>query len=197
MPGSMLKALPDFERLVVALDHVWVLVAFEADAVAGAMDEQLAHARVGDDRARRAVDVLALDARLDRGRAGCLGALKDLVEVANSSLGRMSASPGDPQRARDVRAVARRASRRCRARSARPPAMTRSVGSWCGDAEFGPLATIQNAAHVVALVDEPVAHLARDVRLRPADEPAARDRFDDAVGRVRRLAQQLDLRRRP
>ena len=45
----------------------------------------------------------------------------------------------------------------------------------------------------MTLVDEAVAHLARDVGLRAPDQPAARDRLDDAVRRVCRLAQQLDL----
>ena len=40
---------------------------------------------------------------------------------------------------------------------------------------------------------EPVPRLASDVRLGAPDEPARRDLVDDAIGRLRRLAEELDL----
>src|SRR3954451_7686305 len=45
----------------------------------------------------------------------------------------------------------------------------------------------------MAFVDEPIAHLARDVGLGAANETAARDGFDDTIGCTCRLAQQCDL----
>ena len=71
--------------------------------------------------------------------------------------------------------------------------MTRSDASWCGDAEFGPRADDREVGLVVALGDEALADLAGDVRLGPADQPACRDLADDAVGGLRREAQQGDL----
>ena len=55
-----------------------------------------------------------------------------------------------------------------------PPAMTRSPGSWCGDALLGPEATIENSAPLVALRDEALPDLAGDVRLGPPDERPVR-----------------------
>ena len=46
---------------------------------------------------------------------------------------------------------------------------------------------------VVTLGDQPLADLARDVRLGPADQPARSDLGDDAVGGVGGLGQQRDL----
>ena len=56
-----------------------------------------------------------------------------------------------------------------------PARITRSDASWCGDAEFGPDATIANMRLFVTLVDEPLADLARDVRLGPSDQRAGGD----------------------
>src|SRR5439155_15230702 len=46
---------------------------------------------------------------------------------------------------------------------------------------------------LMAFGREPVPRLARDVRLGAPDEPARRDLVDDAIGRLRRLAEELDL----
>ena len=71
--------------------------------------------------------------------------------------------------------------------------MTRSDASWCGEAEFGPGADDREVGLVVALGDEPLADLARDVGLGPADQPAGGDLGDDPVGGVGRRGQQRDL----
>src|SRR3954454_6238074 len=96
-----------FERLVVARDHVRILVALEADPVPGAMDEQLAHARICDHAARCGVDLLALDAGPNGVARGLLRTLQNFVQPAE-----LVTRPGvriarDPHRARDVRAVTR------------------------------------------------------------------------------------------
>ena len=65
MPGSIEKAWPGASARVVALHDVGVLVLLDADAVARAVEELLAVARVGDDHPRGGIDVLARGA--DRG----------------------------------------------------------------------------------------------------------------------------------
>ena len=147
------------------------------------------------ERAARST-VLTLDAGLDSGCAGGLGALEHLVQLCEL-LGRADVSDRrDPHRARDVRAI---------------------PGHRSADVDDDRLAGLDHAlaglvmrrrrvratgddperCHVVALVDESLAHLACDVRLRPADEPAVSDRLDDTVRGVRGLAQQRDLCLRP
>ena len=74
-----------------------------------------------------------------------------------------------------------------------PARMTRSDASWWGDAELGPEPTIANSAVVVALGDEPLAHLVGDVGLGPPDQPAGGDLGHDPVGRLGRESQQRDL----
>ena len=74
-----------------------------------------------------------------------------------------------------------------------PARMTRSDASWCGDAEFGPGADDREQRLLVALGDEPLADLARDVRLGAPDEPAAGDLRNDPVGGVGREPEQRDL----
>ena len=75
--------------------------------------------------------------------------------------------------------------------------MTRSDASWCGDAEFGPEPTIAKCGLVVALGDEPLADLARDVGLGAPDQPAGGDLRDDPVGGVRGRGAAARSRRRP
>ena len=58
--GLDAESVAGLERLVVARNHVRILVALEADAVPGAMDELLAQAGVVDDSPRGPIDVLAL-----------------------------------------------------------------------------------------------------------------------------------------
>src|SRR6185436_15466269 len=58
---------------LVALDYVRVLVLLHADAVAGAVDEELAVAGIRDDPPGRPVDVLARRADRRRRHAGPLG----------------------------------------------------------------------------------------------------------------------------
>ncbi len=74
-----------------------------------------------------------------------------------------------------------------------PAAMTRSDASWCGEAEFGPEPTIAKWASSCPSAIEPLADLARDVGLGPADESTAGDLRDDPIGGVGRLGQQRDL----
>ena len=76
-------------------------------------------------------------------------------------------------------------------------AMTRSDASWCGEAEFGPDPTIAKSAVVVTLGEQPLADLARDVRLGPADQPAGGDLGDDPIGGVGGLGAGARSRRRP
>src|SRR6185437_9630919 len=91
------------ERDRVALDDVRVLVRLKADTVAGAVDEPLAVAGVGDDPARRPVDALGGDAGLDADGGRFLGVVEDLEvlrEFVRSAADRVGASA--------VGAVARR-----------------------------------------------------------------------------------------
>jgi hypothetical protein len=57
-------------------------VGGQADAVADAVDEVLAVARVGDHLARRAVDLFAGDPRADGLEAGLLGSPDALEDLA-------------------------------------------------------------------------------------------------------------------
>src|SRR5690606_24389032 len=70
------------ERLLLALDHVGRLVRGDADAVPGAVDEVLAVAGVGDDRAGRPVDVLAGGAGAHGAESGLLGGAYEVVDAA-------------------------------------------------------------------------------------------------------------------
>ena len=74
-----------------------------------------------------------------------------------------------------------------------PARITRSDASWCGDAEFGPRRDDRELGVLVALGEEPLADLARDVGLRPADERPGGDLVDDAVGGRGGEAEELDL----
>src|SRR5690606_24613481 len=67
------------QRFSVAGDDVRVLVAFDADAVAGAVDEVVAVAGLGDDVAGGGVDRLARDAGADGFAGGVLGTPQHLV----------------------------------------------------------------------------------------------------------------------
>jgi DNA-directed RNA polymerase subunit F len=60
------EAHAGLELMHLALDHVRRLVRREPDAMPRAVEELRAVAGVGDDAARRAVDLLARDARPDR-----------------------------------------------------------------------------------------------------------------------------------
>ena len=75
LPRDVDARLDGLDLQVVALDDVGVLVALEADAVPGAVDEELAIAGRVDDRPGRPVDVLSGDARSNRARSGsgCAG----------------------------------------------------------------------------------------------------------------------------
>src|SRR4051812_44513286 len=75
------EAHAGLDRAVLALDHVRRLVGRETDAVAGAVDESLAVAGIGDHTPGRAVDVLAGDADADRFDRGLLRAADDLVHL--------------------------------------------------------------------------------------------------------------------
>src|SRR4051812_3128906 len=96
------EAHPGLDRPGLALDHVRRLVRRLADAVADAVDEVLAVAGVGDDLARRAVDVLAGHAGADGLEPGLLRAADDLEHLALLGGGLAA----DVHRARRVRAVA-------------------------------------------------------------------------------------------
>ena len=74
-----------------------------------------------------------------------------------------------------------------------PAWMTRSDASWWRRRRVRPGGDDREQPELVALGDEPLADLARDVGLGPADEPAGRDRGHDAIGGVGRLAEQGDL----
>ena len=107
MPGSMLNALPTSSGRVVARHDVRILVALEADAVAGAMDEVLAEAGVGDHLAAGRIDVLGGHARLAPHRSrSCWAAAEHVVQAAELVGRALIVVAGHPERARDVRAVA-------------------------------------------------------------------------------------------
>ena len=94
MPGSIEKAWPGSSGVRVAGDDVRVLVLLDADAVAGAVDELLAPAGLGDDPPGRGVDLLARRADDRRGHRGLLG-----VEQHGVGLGHLrSGSPRNTQR---------------------------------------------------------------------------------------------------
>src|SRR4051812_4185792 len=105
--GFDAERVADLERLVVARDHVWILVALEPNTVARAMDEQLAHARISDHRACRGIDLLALDARPNRVARRLLRALENFVQSGEIVARRGARVARHPHRPRDVRAVAR------------------------------------------------------------------------------------------
>src|ERR1700742_5392523 len=81
-PGLDREAHPRLDRPRLALDHVRRLVRRLADPVAGAVDEVLAVAGVGDDLAGRAVDLLAGHAGAHGLEAGLLGPADDLEDLA-------------------------------------------------------------------------------------------------------------------
>ena len=90
-----------FDRQVVALDHVRVLVGLHADAVAGAVDEPLPEAGVGDDLARGPVDVLARRTHHPGGHTGGLRRVEHGVR-----LGHLGGWFAERDAAGDVAAVA-------------------------------------------------------------------------------------------
>ena len=108
------------QRLVVAGDDVRLLVALEADAVPGPVEERLAVALGLDRPARGRIDRLGRDPRPDRRRRRRLRALQDGEQVPEPLVGTVRrVAAGDPQRAGDVRSR----SRRC------VPPMSSTIGS--------------------------------------------------------------------
>src|SRR4051812_17822724 len=101
------ERVANFDRLVVAGDHVRILMTFEPNSVSGSMDEQVTHARLGDDRARRGVDLLALDTRPNRVARRLLRVLKDVVQLRELVGRARVVVAGHPHGPGDVRAVAR------------------------------------------------------------------------------------------
>src|SRR6476620_7381552 len=89
------------QGLLLALDHVRRLVRRDADAVTGAMDELGAVPRLGDDRTRHPVDLLAGHAGPDGVEARLLGGPHDVVHLLH-----LVARFTDRHRARRVRTVA-------------------------------------------------------------------------------------------
>ena len=189
--------MPGAQRLVVAGDEVRVLVALETDAVPGPVEERLAVARPRSDRARAASTARRRDAGANGPRGRGLRALEDLEQVPEAfvrSVARVAA--GHPQRARDVGAVA--AERAADVEHDRLAGLDDPVGclvvrrrgvrARSDDRELG---------LVVALRDQPLADLARDVGLRAPDQPAAGDLPDDAIGGVCGLRSAGRSRRRP
>ena len=81
--------------------HSRRFVDLETDAVAGRVRERVGPTRVGDDVARRAVDVGALDVGGDRVASGLLALEHDVVEMTG-----VGAGIADRDRARHVGAVA-------------------------------------------------------------------------------------------
>ena len=102
MPGSTEKAWPGSKRLGVAPDDVGVLVLLQADAVAGAVDEVLAVAGVGDDVAGHAVDPSSHGVPTDAAATAAAWASCRTAYSATNSSGRVAGEHG----AGDVRAVA-------------------------------------------------------------------------------------------
>ena len=86
------------ERALVALDDVRVLVLLHADPVAGAMHEVLAVSGVGDDRPRRAIDVLARRADHRRRDRRLLRGVQHGVRLGQLSGWRTATSPVNTQR---------------------------------------------------------------------------------------------------
>ena len=81
MPGSIENAWPGTSGSGVAGDDVRILMGLDADAVTGAMDEEVAVAVLGDDASADGIDVFARspdDSRVDR-RGLC--ALQDRVQL--------------------------------------------------------------------------------------------------------------------
>ena len=165
----------------------------EPDPVPGPVEERLAVALRLDRRARGGIDRLAgVPGRTAR-VAGRLGAVQDREQVPESLVGPLRrVAAGDPQRPRDVRAVAaERAADVEHDRLAGPDhpvgrlvVRRRRVGAGADDREVG---------LVVALGDEPLADLPRDVGLGPADQPPGRDLGDDPIGGLGGQPQQRDL----
>ena len=89
MPGSMEKAWPATSGLRLPGDDVGVLVLLDADAVAGAVDEPLAVAGVGDDVAGGGVDrprtAVPTTAAAHRGRLGLVQHGVDLGELGRAA----------------------------------------------------------------------------------------------------------------
>ena len=91
MPGSTEKAWPGASASQLPADDVRVLVLLDADAVAGAVDEVVAVAALGDDAPGDGVDVLARRADDRRRHRGPLRLVQHGVQVAE--LGRRLLPP--------------------------------------------------------------------------------------------------------
>ncbi len=140
--------MPGRQRLAVAGDEVRLLVTFQADAVARPVEEVGAVARGLDDPAR------------PRRRSRSQGTPGRTAPVAAScapwstrtGAGTPASGPfaGSPPVTQTVRVMSLPYPPSVPPMSistiGSPAAITRSPGSWCGDALLGPEATIQNSA---------------------------------------------------
>ena len=69
----------------------------------------------------------------------------------------------------------------------------RPLGSWWGEAPFGPLATIAKSDAVVPVAHEQVLEVVRDVLLVAALESHRADLPEALVGRARRARERCEL----
>ncbi len=82
-PGLDAERVPGHQLEWVSRDDVGILVLLEPDAVAGAVDEELAVTSVGDDLPGRVVDVLARGPHGRRGDSGSLSRPEDRVRFGD------------------------------------------------------------------------------------------------------------------
>ena len=181
----MARALP--------LTMYGILVALEADPVPGPVEERLAVAFGLDRSASRGIDRLGADPGPDRPGGGRLGSLQHAVQVAEALIGAVGrVAAGHPERPRDVRPIA--ADRAADVEDDRLAGRDHPVGCLVvRRGGVGPRADDREVGLVVALGDEPLADLVRDIGLGPAHQPAAGDLGDDPVGGVGRRRQERDL----
>src|SRR5271157_3165909 len=183
---------PGSQRRDVAGNHVRILVYFQADAVADAMRKLVAISARGDDRPRRGVNLLGLDAGTDRSRGGGLGRAHQVVDPAELWIGLNTGRAGNPDGPRRVAHVTGQTAADVKhqglAGGDDPIArvVMRRGAVWPGsdDREIG---------HVVALVHQTVADLAGHVDLGAAHQTPGGDGIDRPVGSRRRKAQQSSL----
>ena len=192
-PGLDREGHPLAKRLAVAGDDVRVLVAFEPDAVPGSVEERVAVALCLDRTPRRGVDLFGRDTRPNRTRRRRLGAVQDAEEMAETLVRALpGVAAGDPQRSRDVGAVA--VDRAADVEDDRFAGLDDTVGSAVvGRRRIGPRPDDREGRLVMALGDETFSDFVRDVLLGATDESSSGDRGHDPVRGARGTAERLDL----
>ena len=179
---------------VVADDDVGVFVGLDADAVAGAVHEELAVAGVVDHPAGGGVDVLAGRADRRRGDPGRLGGLEHVVQLGERRRGLAQVhAAGDVGAVADAVVAVHRAADV--EQHALPLADDPVAGLVVRAGGIGPGGHDREVDLAVALVEDPLSDLGGHLGLGPPGQrhPAGLDVGEDPVDGGSGAAQGLDL----